>query len=53
MKTAAAVLFACLTALPLSAQDTGKMEGDAKRGSTPDASRKRARSTPKRPQLRT
>jgi hypothetical protein len=37
MKTTGAVLFACLTALALSAQETGKMEGDAKRA-TPDAS---------------
>jgi len=31
MKIAAAVLLACLAALPLSAQDPGKMEADAKR----------------------
>src|SRR4029079_7780351 len=31
MKIAAAVLFACLAALPLAAQDSGKMEADAKR----------------------
>ena len=31
MKIAAAVLFACLAALPLAAQDPGKMEADAKR----------------------
>ena len=31
MKIAAAALFVCLTALPLSAQDPGKMEAEAKR----------------------
>jgi tetratricopeptide (TPR) repeat protein len=31
MKIAAAALFACLTAMPLAAQDSGKIEADAKR----------------------